>query len=258
MNDQARQVLLTLRGKELTRSLLKGTLADLCPQCPGERAALLAAFDNGVVQELGGSVPSGDQSLRLSRLVKSLEADACLNPEAARWAVESFALFYGITSAPTKSVIAAPATSSHPNEQNRRATSSQANKPSDRLETVPVVPPPIPKSATSSNSRVPPDRFPPAPVVASKTTQSKSAEQPVKENKVERQEGESVERIKTIFGVIGALLGVLLGLFLGYILYKVLNFVGTGVGGIMAIAFAKEGYSLGKCIGERLALGQEL
>ena len=172
MNDQARQVLLTLRGRELTRSLLKGTLADLCPQCPGERAALLAAFDNGVVQELGGVGASGDSSLMLARLTRQLEVDACLTPDAAHWAVESFALFYRITSASPKSVIAASATSAHPNEQNRRVTSPQANKPNDRLETVHVVPPPFPKNATSSNSRLPPDRLPPAKVVASKTTPS--------------------------------------------------------------------------------------
>ena len=167
MNDQARQVLLTLRGKELTRSLLKGTLADLCPQCPGERAALLAAFDNGVAQELGGSVPGGDQSLRLSRLIKCLETNACLNPEAARWAVESFALFYGII--PPKHIIAVPIASPFLNEPNRQATSPQANKPSDRFATAPVVPPPIPKRGPP-NARMTPDRLPPAPAVASKTT----------------------------------------------------------------------------------------
>jgi 4-amino-4-deoxy-L-arabinose transferase-like glycosyltransferase len=97
MNNQARQILLTLRGKELTRPLIKGTLADLCPQCRSELSALLAAYDQGIALELGGSAPSGAPSLWLARLVKRLEEDGNLNHEAARWAVESFALFHGMT-----------------------------------------------------------------------------------------------------------------------------------------------------------------
>lgn len=96
MKNRAREVLLSFRGQQLTRAAMKGTLADQCPECKGERAALLAAMDCGVAEQLG-TLPSGAMGAQpLRRLAQKLETDACLTPEAARWAVESMALYYGL------------------------------------------------------------------------------------------------------------------------------------------------------------------
>ena len=96
MNNQARHVLLSLRGQKLTRMLLQGILADRCSGCRAERSALLAAFDHGIVTELAAGTASADPGLRLAQLSQRLERDACLVPDAARWAVESFALYHGV------------------------------------------------------------------------------------------------------------------------------------------------------------------
>jgi formylglycine-generating enzyme required for sulfatase activity len=107
MNDQARQALLTLRGSELTRSKLKEILTERCPQNRREQSALLAAYDQGIGQELAGIASCADPLALLARLTRRLEDDACLNHEAAKWAVESFALFCGMMDAPLVPFVAA-------------------------------------------------------------------------------------------------------------------------------------------------------
>ena len=96
MNNQARQALLSLSGQQLTRKLLQGMLADRSPGCKAERAALLAALDSGVADELARGSTTGDPAIKLARLAQRLEQDGALTADAARWAVDSLALFHGL------------------------------------------------------------------------------------------------------------------------------------------------------------------
>jgi hypothetical protein len=57
---------------------------------------LVAAVDNGVVEELKNSTAGSDNTMRVSRLAKQLEDDAGIKPDLARWAVESFAGLFEI------------------------------------------------------------------------------------------------------------------------------------------------------------------
>jgi hypothetical protein len=52
---------------------------------------LVAAVDNGVVEELKNSTAGSDNTMRVSRLAKQLEDDGGMRSDLARWAVESFA-----------------------------------------------------------------------------------------------------------------------------------------------------------------------
>ena len=91
--EKALRTLLSLRGQELGRQALKGMLADLCPECKCERAALMAAVDNGIAEELGNGSSRTGNPMRIAHLTRRLEDDAGIKPELARWAVEAFIAF---------------------------------------------------------------------------------------------------------------------------------------------------------------------
>lgn len=77
---------------------LEALLRDHCPDDRREVAALVAAVRARVAGEIERSSDSGALNVRLGVLAMKLETDAALTPEAARWAVESWAVALGMVS----------------------------------------------------------------------------------------------------------------------------------------------------------------
>jgi hypothetical protein len=72
-----------------------GLLRDVCPQDRREVHVLISTLQAGVAAELRAAPASVPIVLSLGRLRKRLEEDFGLSEEAARWAVESWALALG-------------------------------------------------------------------------------------------------------------------------------------------------------------------
>jgi hypothetical protein len=100
MSDDPRKVLRDLLhryGEELIDDPRRcaALLRDLCPQSNWQVRVLVDALKERVPQELGGSPSPTLTLVKSQQLVRRLETDLALTQEAARWAVESWALAIG-------------------------------------------------------------------------------------------------------------------------------------------------------------------
>jgi hypothetical protein len=100
MNDLARQKLIRLLDAESESALddterFEALLFDYCGECRQEIAALMAAVEEDVPQALrrGQNEP---YMLLTARLAMKLNAERSIYPEAAQWAVETWAVALGI------------------------------------------------------------------------------------------------------------------------------------------------------------------
>lgn len=105
MRDQPRQVLCGLiarYGHALAddRDRCSGLLRDLCPADKPEIKVLLTAQDEGIAAALAGASQASVPDALVARLTKRLRDDCHMTDEAARWAVESWALALGVIAAP--------------------------------------------------------------------------------------------------------------------------------------------------------------
>lgn len=113
MNDIVRQKLC-----ELVRSMepglldqpqrLRGILSDECPGCRREVNVLLTALQHRVAADLQTRSANLPWAIQAARLVKRLVEDAALSEDAARWAVDSWGLALGATSAVAPPLVPAP------------------------------------------------------------------------------------------------------------------------------------------------------
>ncbi len=76
----------------------EGLLRDFCGQHRKEISALVGALKEGVPTELRSSQNTVPKELLLARLTKRLQDNLALADDAARWAVESWALALGVIS----------------------------------------------------------------------------------------------------------------------------------------------------------------
>jgi hypothetical protein len=67
-------------------------LQDLCGQYRGEISVLINAQRQGIVTELRSSLPNVPLEVLQGRLIKQLKNDLRMNEDAAKWAVESWAI----------------------------------------------------------------------------------------------------------------------------------------------------------------------
>lgn len=105
MRDQPRQVLCGLiarYGHALAddRDRCSGLLRDLCPADKPEIKVLLTAQEEGIAAALAGVSQASVPDALVARLTKRLRDDCHMTDEAARWAVESWALALGVIAAP--------------------------------------------------------------------------------------------------------------------------------------------------------------
>jgi hypothetical protein len=103
MNDLPRQKLqeiIVQYGRSLGKDpqRCEGLLRDFCGQHRKEISALVGAVKEGVPTELLSSHKSVPSKILLARLTKRLQDNLALAEEAARWAVESWALALGVIS----------------------------------------------------------------------------------------------------------------------------------------------------------------
>ncbi len=101
MNEKPRQTLCDLlrsHGVSLShdRARCSGLLRDHCGTFKAETTVLLAAMEEGVPASLTGQSGNFAPEIIISQLVKKMQTDRHLTEEAARWAVESWALALGI------------------------------------------------------------------------------------------------------------------------------------------------------------------
>ena len=89
-------------------------LKDHCGQYKREVFALISAQKNRVAEELLKNSAGVPPVLLLARLAQRLEEELALSAEAARWAVESWALALGVIVLPLPVVKPAPAPSPSP------------------------------------------------------------------------------------------------------------------------------------------------
>src|SRR5436190_9356151 len=114
MNEAARQTLcelVTTYGQSLCSDprRCEGLLRDFCGQHRREIFVLVSAVREGVAAELlapTGVVPRG---ARLAQLGRRLEEHLALSPEAAAWAVETWAAALGVRATEGMPSIGAPA-----------------------------------------------------------------------------------------------------------------------------------------------------
>ncbi len=105
MNDEPRQKLRELII-EYGRSLCddprrcEALLKDYCGQYKREIFVLVGALRNRVADDLLKASSGVPQSILLARLNKQLEEELAMTPEAAHWAVESWALALGVIAQP--------------------------------------------------------------------------------------------------------------------------------------------------------------
>ena len=76
----------------------EGFLRDFCGEYKGEINALVSALKERVADDLLASSPSVPQEVLLARLTARLRNNLALAEDAARWAVESWALAFGLIS----------------------------------------------------------------------------------------------------------------------------------------------------------------
>lgn len=171
MNNQPRQKLCELilqYGRSLCDEpkRCEGLLRDFCGQYRGEISVLISSLKEGVAADLLSSQKSIPIEIVLARLTQRLQKDLYLSEEAARWAVESWALALGIIanipSKTPKSLTEDTFSSPHPNSL--PSIDLQSPEPpevqSQTLQTTPVYPNlPVPNFPTTqsqnSNSSTP-------------------------------------------------------------------------------------------------------
>src|SRR6516225_2668285 len=105
MIDDPRQVLCRLirdYGGGLTNDprRFEALLRDLCPQWDWKPRVLVDALKERVPQELTSSSSSTLAQVKAEQLAKRLETDLGLTQEAARWAIDSWALAMGVVTLP--------------------------------------------------------------------------------------------------------------------------------------------------------------
>ena len=103
MNNFPRQILRRIvdkYGKEICSDArrCKSLLNDLCGEYRRETNVLVNAIEERVPLDLLAGMASMPTEVLLNRLEKRLEDHIALTPEAARWAVESWALALGVVS----------------------------------------------------------------------------------------------------------------------------------------------------------------
>lgn len=102
MNDKPRQVLCDLLRKQgvslsQDRARCSGLLRDHCGAFKAETMVLLAAMEEGVPARLTEQSGNFAPEILIGYLIKRMRIDRQLTEEAARWAVESWALALGIS-----------------------------------------------------------------------------------------------------------------------------------------------------------------
>lgn len=105
MNDQVRDKLaeiLRSHGMGICDNprQVRALLADFCPGCKREAQVLTSALENRVVSDLLNGSSQLPWELLSARLVQRLCDELAMTEEAARWAVESWALVLGKMPAP--------------------------------------------------------------------------------------------------------------------------------------------------------------
>ncbi len=101
MNDQARQALCEIvarygRGVSDEPRRVQALLSDLCPGMTKEVSVLVTAAERGVPQEAASSSPQLPPQAVVNRATRRLVDETGLTEEAARWAVESWAVALGV------------------------------------------------------------------------------------------------------------------------------------------------------------------
>lgn len=182
MNDVPRQTLRKLiakYGRDLCSDAgrCEGLLRDLCGAYRREINILISAQKDRVPLDLLAAHNSVPRELLLTRLTKRLEDQLALTEEAARWAVDSWALALGVMTEEEA-------------EARRRKQSPAAPPPSTTMAaaphdedtgglTPPTVPTPAPPATPPQRQRIPPAPRvqPPAPLRPTKPPPT-SARQP--------------------------------------------------------------------------------
>jgi hypothetical protein len=105
MTDDPRQGLFRLirdYGERLVEDprRLEALLRDLCPQWDWKPRVLVDALKERVPQELTSASSSALVLVKSEQLARRLEVDLALTQEAARWAVDSWALAIGVVTSP--------------------------------------------------------------------------------------------------------------------------------------------------------------
>ncbi|HEY9605901.1 MAG TPA: hypothetical protein V6C85_30120 [Allocoleopsis sp.] len=192
MNNLPRQKLcelITQYGRSLCDDLQRceALLRDSCGQYRGEITLLIGALKEGIASSLLSSQNSVPKVVLLERLIKRLHDNMFLSEDAARWAVESWAVALGVIT---------------PSET---TTIDSSSKEQSRIPTQQVEETPSPKQATPVSSIPPTVVSPTYPLHQQTTYQSSQPQAPSM-----RQEGWQKPAI------IGSLIGasVLVGLLL--------------------------------------------
>jgi len=105
MNDDARAVLIDLvatqpPGFANDHARVEAYLRDLAPGHKTEVRCLVAALEEGVVERLRNGDPAAPVATRVARLGNDLADQLAMRPDAAQWAVESWALALGLAPEP--------------------------------------------------------------------------------------------------------------------------------------------------------------
>lgn len=110
---QILQEMITTYGTEICQEpgRLEGLLRDQCGQYRREIRLLIDTVKEGVVTELRSGTPSVPLELLIPKLCKKIEQNLMLSPDAAEWAVKSWAAALGLSpswsaSLPTKENLA--------------------------------------------------------------------------------------------------------------------------------------------------------
>jgi len=101
MNDDARAVLIDLvatqpPGFVNDHARVEAYLRDLAPGHKTEVRCLVAALDEGIVERLRNGDPAAPVAARVMRLGNDLADQLAMRPDAAQWAVESWAQALGL------------------------------------------------------------------------------------------------------------------------------------------------------------------
>jgi hypothetical protein len=174
MNKQPRQVLrqvLAKYGKDICSDAARcrGLLNDLCGPYRREINVLTIAIENHVPLDLLAAAKSVPAEMLLTRLEKRLQDQTGLTSEAARWAVESWALALGIATdleieqrglqpinrANTQTITSASAETGN-DLPNTNASGSNQNARGRQPKTVPSLPPQVPPAANPPLTRTNP------------------------------------------------------------------------------------------------------
>lgn len=129
MKDQPRQVLcdlMTKYGQDLSNDgqRCEALLRDFCGKARSEISILIAALREGIVTELRSSKQTVPTGVLLARLDQKLQDHLYLQPEAAMWAVDTWAIALGVIQQPRSPISPAPDPDPDDNKSESQPSSS--------------------------------------------------------------------------------------------------------------------------------------